>query len=98
MEKEDKVYVMTARQAAKAFPRDKELYARLGAMIDAGYEPEIDDEHPEVTGDDPRFVEVSEFDLFLENFRINLKIRDIFKIPNFFRNSFRQIFTALFSH
>jgi len=82
MEKEDKVYVMTAKQAAKAFPLDEELYARLGEMIDAGYEPEIDDEHPEVTGDDPRFVEV----------------KSDFQLRNLFGNPIRQILAALFSH
>jgi len=82
MEKENKVYVMTAKQAAKAFPLDKELYARLGELIDAGYEPEIDDEHPEMTGEDPRFVEV----------------KSDFQISDLFRNPFRQILAALFSH
>jgi len=61
-----KVYVMTAKQAAKAFPKDKELHARLKALQDAGYEPDIYDEHPEVT-DDPRFVRVSEFDMIIDN-------------------------------
>jgi len=48
---ENKTYVMTAKQAAKAFPLDKELYARLRAMRDSGFEPYIDDEHPDLPDD-----------------------------------------------
>jgi len=52
---ENKTYVMTAKQAANAFPIDKELYARLRALQDEGFEPYIDDEHPDLP-DDMEFV------------------------------------------
>ncbi|MCL1966675.1 MAG: hypothetical protein FWF67_02200 [Fibromonadales bacterium] len=57
---------MTAKQAAKAFPKDKELHARLKALQDAGYEPDIDEEHPDAS-DETRFVRVSEFDIIIDN-------------------------------
>jgi len=48
---ENKVYVMTAKQAAKAFPRDEDLHARLKALQDSGFEPDFDDEHPDLPDD-----------------------------------------------
>ncbi|MDR2554903.1 MAG: hypothetical protein LBC64_05690 [Fibromonadaceae bacterium] len=63
---ENKVYVMTAKQAAKAFPIDEKLYARLKELEDSGFEPDIYDEHPEVT-DDARFVRVSDLDIIIDN-------------------------------
>jgi len=57
---ENKTYVMTAKQAAKAFPRDKELYARLRVLQDSGFEPYIDDEHPDVP-DDLEIIKLNPF-------------------------------------
>jgi len=53
---ENKTYVMTAKQAAKAFPRDKELYARLKVLQDSGFEPYIDDEHPDLPDEEVKIV------------------------------------------
>jgi len=52
---ENKVYVMTAKQIKKAFPLDEELYARLKVLEDSGFEPLIDDEHPDAS-DETRFT------------------------------------------
>jgi len=56
---ENKTYVMTAKQAAKAFPIDEELHARLKAMQDSGFEPYIDDEHPDLPDDEVEVVKPS---------------------------------------
>ncbi len=74
---ENKVYVMTAKQAAKAFPIDKELYARLKALQDSGFEPYIDDEHPDLS-DEARIVKpsiISIFDSILKKLRSSSKMR-----------------------
>jgi len=69
---------MTARQAAKAFPIDKELYARLRAMQEAGIEPYIDDEHPDIS------------DEMMEEYeKKKLRSHKSFNILNFFWNIFR---------
>jgi len=73
---ENKVYVMTAKQAAKAFPRDKELHAQLKALQDSGFEPYIDDEHPDLS-DEARFVQpnVNIFNSIFKKLRSSLKMR-----------------------
>jgi hypothetical protein len=73
---ENKVYVMTAKQVAKAFPRDKELYARLKVLQDSGFEPYIDDEHPDLS-DEARYA------------KKKLGLHKSFNIFNLFWNIFR---------
>jgi len=73
---ENKVYVMTAKQAAKAFPRDEELHARLKALQDSGFEPDFDDEHPDLSDD---FIlvkpSINIFDGIFKKLRSRLKMR-----------------------
>jgi len=71
---ENKVYVMTAKQAAKAFPRDKELYARLKALQDSGIEPYIDSEHPDLS-DEARIVKPNIFDGIFKGLHSRSKMR-----------------------
>ncbi|GBU25101.1 hypothetical protein R83H12_01740 [Fibrobacteria bacterium R8-3-H12] len=71
---ENKVYVMTAKQAAKAFPMDKELHARLKALQDSGFEPYIDDEHPDLS-DEARMVKPSIFESIFKKLRSSSKMR-----------------------
>jgi len=73
---ENKVYVMTAKQAAKAFPRDEELHARLKALQDSGFEPDFDDEHPDLP-DDAIIVksDINIFGSIFKKLRSRLKIR-----------------------
>jgi hypothetical protein len=70
---ENKVYVMTAKQAAKAFPRDKELHARLKALQDSGFEPDFYDEHPDLP-DEAMLVKPSIFDVILKKLRGSSKM------------------------
>jgi len=73
---ENKVYVMTAKQIAKTFPRDKELYARLKALQGSGFEPYIDDEHPDLS-DEAIIVKsnINIFDSIFKKLFSRLKIR-----------------------
>ncbi|MCL1957778.1 MAG: hypothetical protein FWF63_10675 [Fibromonadales bacterium] len=71
---ENKVYVMTAKQAAKAFPIDEELYARLKTLQDSGFEPDIDDEHPDLP-DEAIMVKPSIFESIFKNLRNRFKMR-----------------------
>ncbi|MDR2582561.1 MAG: hypothetical protein LBC75_03680 [Fibromonadaceae bacterium] len=73
---ENKVYVMTAKQAAKAFPLNEELYARLKVLEDSGFEPDFDDEHPDLP-DDAIIVksDINIFDSIFKKLRNRLKMR-----------------------
>jgi len=73
---ENKVYVMTAKQAAKAFPRDEDLHARLKALQDSGFEPDFDDEHPDLP-DDAIMVksDINIFDNIFKKLRSRSKMR-----------------------
>ena len=71
---ENKVYVMTAKQAAKAFPLNEELYARLKVLEDSGFEPDFDDEHPDLP-DDAIMVKPSIFDSIFKKLRSRFKMR-----------------------
>jgi hypothetical protein len=70
---ENKVYVMTAKQAAKAFPIDEELYARLKVLQDSGFEPDFYDEHPDLP-DEAMLVKPSIFDVILKKLRGSSKM------------------------
>jgi len=61
---------MTARQAAKAFPIDEELHARLKALQDSGFEPYIDDEHPDLPDDESQIVRLSMFNCIFPSLKI----------------------------
>jgi hypothetical protein len=54
---ENKVYVMTAKQARKMFPIDKEKFRQLKALQDAGIEPYFDDEHPDIDVYCPNYLQ-----------------------------------------
>ncbi|MDR2594149.1 MAG: hypothetical protein LBC87_05195 [Fibromonadaceae bacterium] len=75
---ENKVYVMTAKQAAKAFPRDEELHARLKVLEDSGFEPDFDDEHPDLPDDAiivKSYININIFGCIFKKLRSCLKIR-----------------------
>jgi len=65
---------MTAKQAAKAFPLNEELYARLKVLEDSGFEPDFDDEHPDLP-DDAIMVKPSIFESIFKNLRNRFKMR-----------------------
>ena len=65
---------MTAKQIAKVFPKDKELHARLKALQDSGFEPDFDDEHPDLP-DDAIMVKPSIFDSIFKKLRSRFKMR-----------------------
>jgi len=69
---EDKIIVVTARQAAKMFPRDKEVFRRAKALQDADIEPYIDEDSPELPDLEPKKRE-SIFTNILNYFRSRSK-------------------------